>query len=164
MKWFLTGDLLGIADGLKAAGQDVLAVQALFRSSMADLDDPGDYPLGRILNRPEAADTQVLVLDQLLAAPGYAKRHVLPWSGASRNRVVVGITSGDPGEYNEWSSSHRQCIVSAPHIGVHVSRSLDIINAMNARRAVLWTGDAGPLVAAVADALNFMQVDPRIYR
>ena len=164
MKWFLTGDTLGIAAALRAGGEDVVSVPAFHRDNVPDIEEPGDYRLDKLLRRPEAEGVEVLVLDRLLAAPGYAKRYVFPWAGADRNRCVVGIGPGDPEEYNEWAKSHRQCIVGAPHIAVYVSPDLGVIEKLRAaRRAVLYQGDVNVIVRAVRDALEYKQVDNRIY-
>lgn len=165
MKWFLTGDSIGLASKLEAAGETVVSLPKHYRSSFDDVEEPTDYTLQIQLRA--VGNVDVLVLDGFFAEPGYAKRHVVPWGGAVRGRCVVGIGTNDPHDYQTARETWRGCVCRMAQIGVYVSDDADTVNkASSSRFAVFWEGDLSPLLRAVHDICKYQRVNEngRIYK
>ena len=165
MKWFLTGDSIGLAEMLEAAGETVVSLPKHYRTSFDDVEEPPDYTLQIQLRA--VGNFDVLVLDGFFAEPGYAKRHVVPWGGAVRGRCVVGIGTNDPDDYRTAREKWRGCVCGMAQISVYVSDDPDTVNkAASSRFAVFWEGELDPLLRAVEDICKYQQVraDGRIYK
>lgn len=163
MKWFLTGDSLGIASKLVSAGEAVDAGPSYYRDIMMT-EEPGDYTLSRYLLKFTGLD--VVVLDGLFELPGYAKKSILPWGGGARGRCVVGVESTDPVGFHRFQTAWRGCIVGLSHIGVYVTSDRETANkASVARRVVYWEGDVAPLITAVTHQCQYKPISGvgRIY-
>ena len=156
MKWFLTGDSLGLASRLADVGETIDGGPAYYRDLMMT-EEPNDYALSRHLLKFRGLD--VVVLDQLFELPGYAKKSTLPWGGSVRGRCVVGVDASDPAGFARFQRGWRGCICGLAHIGVYVTPDRETANkASVARRVVYWEGDVAPLIAAVTDQCQYKPI------
>ncbi len=165
MRWFLTGDSLGIAEELHTAGETVISQPNQYRSAQPDIEESMDYKLSVMLRHQQL---DVLLLDDVFVEPGYAKRHIVPWGGAVRGRCVVGISAGDPDAYAKARNAWRGCVCRMSQLGVYVTPDADSANmaARTGRRVVFWQEDISPLIRAVSDTCNYRQLpdgNGRIY-
>jgi len=147
VKWFLTGDSIGLAALLEAAGETVVSPPSHYRDRIDELEEATDYRLDLLLRK--AREVDVLVLDGMYEPPGYAKRHVVPWGGAVRGRCVVGVETNDPEAFDAATKYWRGCVCRTAQISVYVTNDSATANRASAsRRAVLWEGDAAPVIKA----------------
>ena len=163
MKWFLTGDSLGIRQALIDEGQEVVGSAGMYRPETDDEFEAMDYPIGQYVRSLGSFD--VMLLDNVWRRPGYKKRTPLTWGGLVKGRCIVGVSLTDPESYRIARETWRGCNVRAAQLSVYVSTDMTSLNQFTStgNKGVLWGNGISPLIDAVSDVCNYRARDRRIY-
>lgn len=163
MRWFLTGDSLGIYQSLVDAGETVVSSTGMYRDQTGDEFEAIDYNISSFVRSVGSFD--VMVLDDVWRRPGYRKRTPLTWGGAVRGRCIVGVSTGDPDSYSIARDTWRGCNVRPAQLSVYVSSDMGSLRTFssNGSKGVLWSGSISPLIDAVSDVCNYRIGPSRIY-
>ena len=165
MKWFLSDDVPGLVDALRASGEEVVSEPAQWARSF--IDGPGfhpvHYPLDRLALQAVGRDGVAVLVNPLRVVPFPDGRAHFAYNRAAartlRNaRITLVMYADDDGATLQRfvdSDVHWKCACRQNDVAVHLVTSDaagDIIRGSH--RVALWRPgeDAARLVAAVAHA------------
>ena len=161
MRWFLTQDLGKLSQALLDSGQEIVGHTTLYRDPSA-CEESKDYPIKRIIRDLPPFD--ILGLVDLLNPAGYWKGGVLPWSGATRGRCVVGFAFGEDAAWRSGNAM-RGCAMNASNCGVVVCDDRSQAEWFTTYcKTVYWDGkNIGAIIKAASDYCAYVHDVPRLY-
>lgn len=154
MKWFLTGDMFGLASRLEEAGEEVVSTPDMYMQHDDDYE-LRDYSLRDYIKSVPEFD--VLLLSNMNRKPYYYKKVALLWSSRSTGpyRMVIGGNENDPADYANSKNNMPGCAVNANHVSVYITNTLNspvYRSLKNRQRFVIGSSDVRNLIQAVSDA------------